>query len=134
MYEQFGIDFYTISQPSWDIGTTAIPAVAINELVTNHGTGNADIMIAFAGPIYDSLLGGTGYGITPHNGQPYCVIFDHGYNQNCKSAQHEVGHTYGLAHCNNTCVMQQGEDVNWNLFEHLCSEHYSLWNAAKNNY
>ncbi len=131
--DKLDIDLYTISQPSWDVGSVTLPSVAMNVLKRDIGKGNADIMIAFAGSIFDSSTS-AGFGMTSALNEPYCIVFDHGYNQNCKSAQHEVGHAYGLDHCYNTCVMKQGWDREWNLFGHLCTTHYNKWSSAKNKY
>ena len=128
----FGIDFYTRSQPNWNATSTGSSGNVLSDAKNNVGKGNYDLMIAFAGPLVDtsnSVIFGVSY-----LNQPYSVVFDHNYNQNCKSAQHEVGHTYGLNHCSNTCVMKQGWDTNWSLFEHLCSGHSTQWNTAKNKY
>ena len=129
LYSKFGIDFYSVSHPHWS--TTSSSDVGILSDVTNRfGTGNADLMIAFAG----SLVSGT-FGIA-YVGHPYALVFDHAYTQNCKTAQHEVGHTYGLLHCSSlkNCVMKQGADLSWSLFEHLCPYHEKQWNDAKTNY
>lgn len=131
--DKLDIDLYTISQPSWDVGSVALPSVAMNILKRDIGKGSADIMIAFAGSIFDSSTG-AGFGMTSALNEPYCIVFDHGYKQNCKSAQHEIGHAYGLEHCSNTCVMKQGWDLDWNLFQHLCTTHENQWIGAKNRY
>lgn len=129
---KFGIDFYTVSQPNWSVTNKSSSENVLNDAINNCGKGNADIMIAFAGAIVDTpkqIFFGRG-----RIGGPYAVIYDHGYEQNCKSAQHETGHTYGLNHCSNTCVMKQGWDTDWKLFEHLCSQHNTEWDNAKNKY
>ena len=131
LYDKFGIDFYTVSQPSWNVGSVAVPSVAMNLLKSNIGKGNADIMLAFAGPIFDTATS-AGYGMTSALGEPYCIVFDHGAAQNNKSAQHEIGHAYGLSHCSSSCVMKQGS--NTNLLGKLCSKHNSEWSKAKNKY
>ena len=84
-------------------------------------------MIAFAGPIGDVGRKAV-FGITQED-SAYCLLLDHEYYQNCKSTQHEVGHVYGLGECKSSsaCVMRQGEDTEWNLFNHLCSRHHSQW-------
>lgn len=55
--DEFGIDFYTKSQPHWSFSTSAtgINAVqaALDDAIDSYGTGSADLMIAFAGPIGD---------------------------------------------------------------------------------
>lgn len=91
-------------------------------------------MIAFAGPIGDSGSSAI-FGAT-YRDYPYCILLDHDYYQNCKSTQHEVGHAYGLDECSSSsaCVMRQGADTNWNLFNHLCSTHRTEWDNAKQNY
>lgn len=129
---KFGIDFYSVSQPNWSASTTSSSSSVLSDVTNNIGKGNADLMIAFAGPLVDTSTTST-FGVA-YVGQPYALVFDHSYNQNCKSAQHEVGHTYGLRHCTNTCVMKQGWDTEWNLFENLCSSHESSWDDAKNKY
>lgn len=133
LYDRFDIDFYTISQPSWDVGSVALPSVAMNILINTQGKGNADIMLAFAGPIFDTASS-AGYGMTSAIGEPYCIVFDHGFDQNCKSALHEVGHAYGLDHCESTCVMKQGADTNKQLFNAICNDHKTKWEKAKNKY
>ena len=138
--DEFGIDFYSVRQPNWSTEET-IGENVIYDAIAHVGKGDADIMIAFIGPVAD--------GYTPEGyqylfgiatvGQPYAVVFDHNYRQNCKTGQHEVGHTYGLcpvAHCTRTCVMRSGWDngTEWNYFNHLCTEHWNQWNTAKNKY
>lgn len=130
--KQFGIDFYSASQPNWSAGNTNNANNALENATNQVGKGNADLMIAFAGPVADTGSSVT-FGVAYLN-QPYALVFDHSYTQNCKSAQHEVGHTYGLEHCTDNCVMKQGWDQNWSLFEHLCSAHNSQWSSAKNKY
>ncbi len=129
---KFGIDFYSVSQPHWSTKTTSSSGNVLSDAKNNVGKGNADLMIAFAGALVDTSTSAT-FGVA-YLGQPYALVFDHNYTQNCKSAQHEVGHTYGLQHCSNTCVMKQGWDNNWKLFEHLCTSHNSQWKNAKNKY
>lgn len=127
LYDEYGIDSYCVSQPSWTYPTNS----ALNPLqyVTAYvGKGNADIMLAFAGDIASPIFGEASIG------NPYSILYDHGYTQNCKSAQHEIGHTYGLEHCSNRCVMQQGSDPNWYYFEHLCGNHGVDWMLAKEKY
>ncbi|MDE7431336.1 MAG: hypothetical protein K2N34_05415 [Lachnospiraceae bacterium] len=130
--DKFGIDFYTVSQPNWSVSDKSTSSNVLNDAINNCGKGSADIMIAFAGAIVDTS-NNVRFGIARVGG-PYAVVYDHGYTQNCKSAQHETGHTYGLDHCSNTCVMQQGWDTNWTFFEHLCPQHKTKWDNAKNNY
>ncbi len=136
--DEFGIDFYTKSQPHWSFSTsstgkTAVKA-ALDDAIDSHGTGSADLMIAFAGPIGDvgsnAIFGAT------YKGNPYCILLDHDYYQNCKSTQHEVGHAYGLDECTSSsaCVMRQGSDTSWNWFNHLCSADHTRWDNAKDNY
>lgn len=129
---KFGIDFYSTSQPHWSTKTTSSSSSVLSDATNNVGKGSADLMIAFAGSLVDTSTSAT-FGVA-YVGQPYALVFDHSYTQNCKSAQHEVGHTYGLQHCTSTCVMKQGWDNSWSLFEHLCSSHNSQWNSAKNKY
>lgn len=131
LYSQFGIDFYSVAQPNWSTSKT-VSSDILQDVTNNIGKGSADLMIAFAGPIADTSQYSY-FGIA-YVGHPYAVVYDHNYNQNCKSAQHEVGHTYGLSHCENTCVMKQGWDTSWTLFEHLCSTHKTQWSNAKNKY
>ena len=129
---KFGIDFYSVSQPNWSTKSSSSSGSVIADATNNIGKGSADLMIAFAGALVDTSTSAT-FGVA-YVGQPYAVVFNHSYNQNCKSAQHEVGHTYGLQHCSSTCVMKQGWDTNWGLFEHLCSSHNTQWSNAKNTY
>ncbi len=136
--DEFGIDFYTLSQPHWSFSTTktgkAAATAAIEYVAENYGLGNADMMIAFTGPIAD-VSGSACFGVTT-SALPFCLVFDHAYNQNCKSTQHEVGHAYGLTECYGTsnCVMKQGADTAWNWFENLCSGHRNAWDSVKNTY
>lgn len=136
--DEFGIDFYSVNQPLWSFSTssTGITAVqaALDDAIDNYGTGTGDLMIAFAGPIGDSGSSAI-FGAT-YRDYPYCILLDHDYYQNCKSTQHEVGHAYGLDECSSSsaCVMRQGADTNWNLFNHLCSTHRTEWDNAKQNY
>ncbi len=104
----------------------------LKDAAKKHWTRKEDLMIAFAGPIVDTENKAT-FGVA-FNGRPFSLIFDHRYNQNCKSTQHEIGHTYGLKHCNDTCVMKSGWDDDWELFDHLCSSHEQQWNKNKNKY
>lgn len=106
----------------------------IEDAIAAFGEGDADIMIAFAGPIGDVGRKAV-FGITQED-SAYCLLLDHEYYQNCKSTQHEVGHVYGLGECKSSsaCVMRQGEDTEWNLFNHLCSRHHSQWDDAKDLY
>lgn len=140
--DEFGIDFYSVAQPHWTTTKTTGRDV-IEDAMYNIGKGNADIMIAFIGPVADGYTT-EGYkylfGIATVE-QPYAVVFDHGYKQNCKSGQHEVGHTYGLCpdpkvHCTKTCVMHSGWDngTEWKYFNHLCPDHWSQWDDAKGWY
>lgn len=136
--DEFGIDLYTKNQPHWSFSTSATGKLAaqeaIEDAISTFGKGNADIMIAFAGPVGDVGTKAI-FGITKTD-TPYCLLLDHEYYQNCKSTQHEVGHVYGLGECDRSsgCVMCQGEDVDWNLFNHLCSKHHSEWDDAKQLY
>lgn len=130
---EFGIDFYSSSQPIWSKQTTSTDSGALlADVRQNVGKGNADLMIAFAGPLADSQ-GYSRFGVASL-GNPYALVFDHSYTQNCKSAQHEVGHTYGLDHCTSNCVMKQGWDINWSLFDHLCTSHYNQWSGQNERY
>lgn len=138
LYDEFGIDLYTKSQPHWSFSTSATGKTAaiqaIEDAIAAFGEGDADIMIAFAGPIGDVGRKAV-FGITQED-SAYCLLLDHEYYQNCKSTQHEVGHVYGLGECKSSsaCVMRQGEDTEWNLFNHLCSRHHSQWDDAKDLY
>ncbi len=130
--QKFGIEFNVTSQPEWTVGKATAPRDILKDAAIKHWKRKEDLMIAFAGPIVDTedrAIFGVAF-----NGKPFSLIFDHDYNQNCKSTQHEVGHTYGLQHCNNTCVMRPGSDNNWELFDHLCSSHEQQWNKNKNKY
>lgn len=130
--QKFGIEFNVTSQPDWTVGKATAPADILKDATIQHWKRKEDLMIAFAGPIADKG-NRTNFGVA-FNGRPLSLIFDHGYNQNCKSTQHEIGHTYGLQHCKNTCVMRPGWDDNWELFNHLCSSHDQQWNKNKNKY
>lgn len=133
MASQFGIDFYTIAQPYWSASSTSNPDQMLNDAIINHGKGSADFMIAFSAAIFDTSQK-IYFGASKLN-YPYVIIFDHKYSQNCKTTQHEIGHTYGIAdHCETTCVMSLGWDEEWKVFEHLCSSHRSQWSSAKNKY
>ncbi len=135
---EFGIDFRSVAQPLWTSGSTD-PETLLDDAMNTfglkyEGSKKADIMMAFSGA--DTTTGsGTTFGIATVS-QPYGCIFDHSYNQNCKSCQHEFGHTYGLRHhtASGNCVMKQGWDTNWDNFEHLCSTHWNEWNGAKSKY
>lgn len=136
--DEFGIDFTSVSQPLWTSPDSTVPGTLLNDAITDHGlTYNksltADIMMAFSGANTTTSTSTT-FGITSALNAPYACIFDHDYNQNAKSCQHEFGHTYGLGHCSDTCVMKQGWDLNWTLFEHLCTDHWDDWDTAKSNY
>lgn len=138
LYDEFGIDFYSKSQPHWSfsgsLNSERTYVNALNDAIDKYGTGSADLMIAFAGSIADTSQS-TIFGVT-YKGEPYCLLFNHNYYQNCKSTQHEVGHAYGLDECQSSvaCVMRQGTDTSWNWFNHLCSSDYSSWSAAKRTY
>lgn len=136
--DEFGIDFYTKSQPHWSFSTSAtgINAVqaALDDAIDSYGTGSADLMIAFAGPIGD--VGSSAIFGATYKGNPYCILLDHDYYQNCKSTQHEVGHAYGLDECQSSsaCVMRQGADTSWKWFNHLCSTDHAFWDSKKDSY
>lgn len=136
--DTFGIDFSTVNQPHWTFSTTSTGETAVEEALIDamdkYGTGSADLMIAFAGPLGDTTRS-TIYGAA-YRTYPYAIIMDHDYYQNCKTTQHEVGHTYGLYDCSSSsaCVMRQGPDTTWTWFEHLCTSHMSQWESAKDNY
>jgi len=139
LYDEFGIDFTSVAQPLWTSPDSTDPQTLIDDAIADHGltyngTQTADIMMAFSGA--DAVSGSsTVFGVT-YTGDPYACMFDNGYTQNCKSCQHEFGHTYGLGHHTGTgaCVMKQGWDLNWDNFEHLCTTHWDAWDDAKNNY
>lgn len=130
LYDEFGIDFYVYYQPTFSTNATYGYGI-LQAAMSQCGLGGADIMLAFAGYIESEgeFIGGISL-----LGSPYAAVFDHGYYQNCKSAQHELGHTYGLNHCNSVCVMKAGEDPNWSYFEHLCSTHNSQWENSSGMY
>ena len=130
--KKFGTEFHVASQPDWTVSNTSTVRNILKDAAMKNWTRKEDLMIAFAGPLADKedhVVFGVAF-----NGKPFSVIFDHAYNQNCKSTQHEVGHTYGLQHCSNTCVMKSGSDNNWELFDHLCPSHEQQWNKNKNKY
>ncbi len=130
--KKFGIEFHVASQPDWTVSDTSTLRNILKDAAIKNWKGKEDLMIAFAGPLADTddkVIFGVAF-----NGRPFSVIFDHAYKQNCKSTQHEVGHTYGLQHCSNTCVMKSGSDNNWELFDHLCPSHEQQWNKNKNKY
>ena len=60
------------------------------EVTKEWGLSGADIMIAFSDKHDGSIVG------LAYRGQPYAIIFDMGYDSNWGTAQHEVGHMYGL--------------------------------------
>lgn len=129
---KFGIDFVTISQPKWTSINSKDQDKLLKDAKDKFGKGKADLMIAFAGPLADTDSF-TLFGVASLS-EPYAMLFDHSFQQNCKTCQHEVGHTYGLEHCKKACVMKQGWDTNWDLFDHLCSAHFNQWNKNKNKY
>lgn len=139
LYEKFGIDFYSLAQPSWYLSATD-PESAIYHAINNVGLGDADMMLAFAGALYDTSTK-TNFGISTIS-NPYALVFAHGYHQNIKTGQHEIGHTYGLEHCfSGACVMCQGPENGtgtssnpYTLFNKLCTTHYNAWYANKDQY
>lgn len=142
LYDKFGIDFYTVSQPSWTWDKSR-NSNALNDAISQCGKGNADIMLAFAGYLDAYTYGQAAEEESNEDnnscedadsGEPYCIIYDNGREQNCKSAQHEIGHTYGLKHCEGTnCVMNQGKE-NGHLFGNLCDRHVAKWGMNSDNY
>lgn len=134
LYSEFGIDFYSVSQPIWSSSSTTSEAL-LEEAFDEHGltyddTETADIMIAFSGetPSDDSSITGVTY-----FSYPYSTIFDNGYSMNAETTQHEAGHMYALNHCEDesgseydgsNCVMTEAG------FGHIgdfCDGHYDDW-------
>ncbi|WDV45637.1 M12 family metallo-peptidase [Clostridiaceae bacterium M8S5] len=135
LLSKFGIDFTVTSQPAWSSSqTTAIGL--LDEAYDEHGTGGADLMIAFSGrKPSDASVAGMGY-----LGEPGCIIFDNGYNINAETVQHEVGHNYGLSHCQDesdpsydgsNCVMTA---TGFGYIGKFCTGHYNQWYSNKSKY
>lgn len=140
LYNKFGIDLYSVAQFPWDSSNTTSSNL-LWEARSEHGltyNGNltAEMMIAFSGvsPSDDSNITGVGY-----MNQPYLIVFDNGYSMNAETTQHECGHTYGLAHCEDEgsgygdkgCVMTA---VGFGHIGTFCTGHENEWSSSSNKY
>ncbi len=137
LYQQFGIDYYSVAQNVWYSSSTT-PEGLLAEANQEIGrTNGADIMVAFTGQKYGSVLG---VGYINYGGS---LIFDYGSSWNWVTVRHETGHNYGLAqwsptdgkyHCTRSyCLMYpvlSGPTGNTTL----CSSHVSEWSSKRYRY
>ncbi|WP_143298485.1 M12 family metallo-peptidase [Carboxydothermus islandicus] len=137
LYEQFGIDFYSVAQNVWNSNNIA-PGDLLDEAKIEVGlTNGADLMVAFSGQTYGNTLG------IAYINKPGSLIFDTGSRWNGIIVRHETGHNYGLAqwsptdgnhHCTRpTCLMYPilyGPTENTTL----CADHRSEWLNKRDRY
>jgi len=130
LYQQFGIDYYSVAQNIWYSSSTTPSALLVEADQEVGRTNGADIMVAFTGQTYGSTLG---VGYINYGGS---LIFDYRSSWNGITVRHETGHNYGLAqwpptdgsyHCTrSTCLMcptRSGLTGNTTL----CADHRSEW-------
>ena len=87
--DRIGVQFFSKSQKYWNRSSSSA-SDQLAEVTKEWGLSGADIMIAFSDKHDGSIVG------LAYRGQPYAIIFDMGYDSNWGTAQHEVGHMYGL--------------------------------------
>jgi len=105
--------------------------------LTYNSSKTADIMIAFSGVTPSDNSNTTGIGFV---GTPGCVIFDNGYSTNAETVQHEVGHNYGLNHCQDETGSEYGDsdcvmtEVGFGYIGEFCTGHHDEWEDNKYKY
>lgn len=127
LYDEFGIDFSDYTFDEWDSYDSFRDIGLLNEAISECGLNGQDHMVAFTGQT-NSQYAGWG-----KLGDPYALVIDKGATNNKKIARHEIGHTYGLSHCTENCLMHESS-VFYSYWNTLCTDHYDLLDENKGSY
>lgn len=127
LWSEFGINFYHYEYENWDSNDNNTDTDLLNEAIDEHGWNGNDYMMAFTGQ--DGNEAG-GWGKV---GQAYCLVIDQNATANKKVARHEIGHTYGLSHCSENCLMNSTATF-YSYYNDLCDEHYDEWASNWDEY
>lgn len=91
---------------------------------------NYDMIVGLSGRRPDGNTAGMSY-LGKVEGGPRVIVFSTTYNSEAETIQHEIGHTYGLKHCENDCVMKASGFGYLNKF---CSKHKKEWKENRKYY
>ena len=126
LWDEFRINFYNYEYENWDSNDTGTHHDLLDEAISEHGLNGNDYMMAFTGQDYS--VGGLG-----RVGEEYCLVINQNVTANHKVARHEIGHTYGLSHCNANCLMNSGT-IFYDYYDVLCDSHYNTWQSKWDKY
>lgn len=127
LWDEFRINFYNYEYANWNSNDNNSDTALLNEAISEHGLNGNDYMMAFTGQ--DNNEAG-GWGRT---GQAYCLVINQNATANKKVARHEMGHTYGLSHCSENCLMNSTSTF-YNYYDVLCEDHYDQWESNSTVY
>lgn len=127
LWSEFNINFYGYTYTNWDSTDTYSDTDLLDEAKSEHGLDGNDFMIAFTGQT-NNTAGGWG-----KIGSPYCMVINQSVTANKKVARHEIGHTYGLQHCSENCLMNSTATF-YSYYNALCEDHASQWASEWSKY
>ena len=130
LYDNFNICFKPKKAVSFS-SKNASEAVTIYDAFAGkyHTANSSEMIVAFSGR-QPSGVAGISY-LGKESGGPRVLIFASTYESEAETVQHEIGHTYGLNHCSDNCVMKAS---GFGYINHFCSKHKKQWKKNRTYY